>query len=45
MPEGTTTYVTIAYTLTWVVLLGYRVRLGIVRRRAESALRNGEQLQ
>ncbi|HEX6693134.1 MAG TPA: hypothetical protein VF035_00360 [Longimicrobiales bacterium] len=38
MPEGTTSYVTVSYVLAWVVLLGYRVRLAVLSRRAERAL-------
>ena len=45
MPEGTSSYVIVSYALAWVVLVGYRVRLEIVRRRAERALANGEHLQ
>ena len=38
MFEGSNGYVTVAYALTWVVMLGYWVRLETTRRRAERAL-------
>ena len=42
MPEGITSYVVVSYVLAWVVLLGYRVRLSMLSRRAERALHDGE---
>ena len=38
MPEGITSYVVVSYALAWAVLLGYRVRLAMLSRRADRAL-------
>ena len=41
MFEGSNIYVTVAFALTWAVVLGYWARLEISRRRAERALNDG----